>query len=56
VWICENGWRIVATVIAMMIGVVFTEPILGVKLNHLTAFLAGFFTDKTVEAITNRKK
>lgn len=56
VWVCDNGWRIVVTIIAMIVGVVFTEAILQVKLNELTAFLAGFFTDKTIDAITNRKK
>jgi len=56
VWMCENGWRVVLTIIAMIAGVAFTKQLTGTDLNELTAFFAGAFTDRTIDAITNRKK
>jgi len=55
-WICDNGWRVILTTIAMVIGVVFTEPVLNVTLNELTAFFAGMGTDKIIDSLVNKKK
>lgn len=56
VWLNENFWRGVLTVLAMLAGVIFTEQLFGAPLNEWQAFLSGFATDKIIDALVNRKK
>lgn len=55
-WFSRNIDRILLTLIVMGIGVCFTQPLLSITLNVFTAFLAGFGTDKTIEALTKFKR
>lgn len=56
IWILENWKRVLSTIIAIIIGVIFFDAVPGIALNPLTAFLAGFFADQNADAIINKKK
>lgn len=50
-YIKSNWPRFLVTLSAMVVGVLFTESLLGVKLNELTAITAGFSTDVIVDRL-----
>jgi hypothetical protein len=52
----RNKIRIYLSVLAVMIGILFSEQLLGSQLNTWTAFLSGFMSDKLIENLLKRKR
>jgi len=55
-WILENWKRTVLNLLGILVGVLFTENLLGITLTAWSAFLAGYATDDVIDALVNRKK
>lgn len=55
-FIYENEIRILLSILAVIVGVLFHEQLLGSELNTWTAFLSGFMSDKIIENLMNRRK
>lgn len=52
----QNKWRVIQSIIAIPIGLIFTQDLLGIELNSFSALLLGFNIDKLLETIKDRKK
>lgn len=55
-WWSKNKFRVILNIIAMTLGVLFTEDLLGIKLSVYTSFLAGFTSDKILETLKKKIK
>lgn len=56
-WITDNYkiLRVLLSIIAVIIGVLFSEQLLGFSINNWGAIVAGFSTDKIVETLISLK-
>jgi len=52
----RNDIRIYLSFLAVMVGVLFSEQLLGSSLNTWTAFLSGFMSDKLIENLLKRRR
>lgn len=52
----DNIWRLLLTFIIVPVGILFSEELLQFKISAFTSLLAGFMSDKTIDALANRKK
>jgi ABC-type uncharacterized transport system YnjBCD ATPase subunit len=52
----RNKFRIYLSFLAIVIGILFSEQLLGSQLNNWTAFLSGFMSDKLIENLLKRKR
>lgn len=52
----QNKWRVIQSIVAIPIGLIFTQDLLGIELSAFSALLLGFNIDKLLEAIKDRKK
>lgn len=52
----DNRIRLMLSILAIIIGVLFSEQILGASLNTWTAFLSGFTSDKIIENMMQRRR
>lgn len=50
-WIKKNKARVLLTFLAVIIGILFTEDVLGIKLNNWGAMSVGLSTDVIIEKI-----
>lgn len=55
-FIRNNAKRFFGTMLFMVAGILFTEKFSGHEISEWEAVMAGFNTDKIVDAFTNRKK
>lgn len=52
----ENNWdRILLSILAIIVGVNFTEDLINIQVSNLGALTMGFVTDKIVEALITFK-
>lgn len=49
-WIQDNLVRVISSILIVLVGVLFSEDLLGIK-GNLGAFAAGFITDKVIEML-----
>lgn len=52
----DNAPRILIGLLIIPLGVKFSHELLNINLTEWTAFLSGFFSDRTVDILKNRKK
>lgn len=52
----DNKFRILGVIIVIPLGVLFSKELLGVELTPFTSLLSGLASDKTMDALSNRKK
>jgi ABC-type uncharacterized transport system YnjBCD ATPase subunit len=52
----RNKIRIYLSVLAVIVGILFSEQLLGSQLNVWTAFLSGFMSDKLIENLLKRRR
>jgi len=55
-WWSHNKFRVILNIIAMTLGILFTEDLLGIKLSVYNSFLAGFTSDKIIETLKRKLK
>jgi hypothetical protein len=55
-WIIDNWKRTALNLCAMLVGIMFSEQLLGVTLSAWAAFLSGYATDGIVDGLVNRKR
>jgi hypothetical protein len=51
----RNKIRTILSLLMLVVGILFSEQLLGASLNTWTAFLAGFTSDKLIENLLRRK-
>lgn len=54
-WWNDEKFRIVTNLLAIGVGVIFTEQLTGSKINLLSAFEAGVFTDVIIDRFITKK-
>jgi hypothetical protein len=54
-WSC-NKYRLSLSVLTVVIGVMFSEQLLSIKMSNWASFLAGFTSDKLIENLMQRKR
>jgi len=54
-WLKDNTIRFILSVLAIVIGVLFTPDLIGKDIGNFSALLAGLVTDKIIEALTKFK-
>lgn len=52
----DNWLRGLLTIIIVPVGILFSEELLQIKISPFTSMIAGFMSDKTIDALANRKK
>jgi ABC-type uncharacterized transport system YnjBCD ATPase subunit len=52
----RNQIRIYLSILAVIVGILFSEQLLGSHLNSWTAFLSGFMSDKLIENLLKRRR
>jgi hypothetical protein len=54
-WILENWKRVLLNLLGMLVGILFSEQLLGITLTAWAAFLAGYTTDNVIDSLVNKK-
>lgn len=54
-WLKDNIIRFILSIMAIVIGVLFTPDLIGKDISNFSALLAGLVTDKIIEALTKIK-
>lgn len=54
--ISDNWIRIMIGLLIIPVGIRFSQELLGITITEWTAFLSGFFSDRTIDSLKNRKK
>lgn len=54
-WLLDNLARFLLSIIAIIVGILFSPDVLGVTISNFGAFMAGLVTDKIVEALITLK-
>lgn len=54
-WIADNSARFLLTIVAMIVGIVFSTQMLNIQPSIFEAFSAGLISDKIIEAIIKLK-
>jgi len=54
-WKC-NKWRLSLSVLAVVIGILFSEQLLSIEMSNWASFLAGFTADKLIESLMQRRR
>lgn len=52
-WLYDNRFRLPLTLCAIITGILFSEQLLGMKINLWIAFLSGFSTDRVIDSLVN---
>ncbi|MCZ2443115.1 MAG: hypothetical protein LC101_05000 [Flavobacteriales bacterium] len=52
-WLYDNRFRLPLTICAIIAGILFSEQLLGMKINLWVAFLSGFSTDRVIDSLVN---
>jgi hypothetical protein len=54
-WFKDNSIRFILSVLTIIIGVLFTNDLIGKDIGNFSALLSGLVTDKIIEALTKFK-
>lgn len=54
-WLKDNSNRIILSILAIIVGVLFSNDLIGKEISNWGAFLSGLVTDKIIEALTKYK-
>ena len=54
-WIKSNIARVFVSILVIIAGIIFGKEIIGMDINNVTAFLAGFTSDKIIDSFIKRK-
>lgn len=52
-WLYDNRYRLPLTFCTIIAGILFSEQLLGMKINLWIAFLSGFSTDRVIDSLVN---
>jgi len=55
-WFLENWKRTVLNLLGILVGILFSEHLLGITLTAWSAFLSGWATDDVIDSLLNKKK
>jgi hypothetical protein len=55
-WWSENSWRVITSVMILLLAVVFADQLVGVKSSTWGMFIAGLAADKIIETLNQRRR
>jgi len=56
IWWNDNKWRLLLSVLTVIIAILFSEQLMSITMSNWAGFLAGFTADKLIESLIQRRR